>query len=126
MTSKAGSADEAAEAIGLAALVFVTEDGQRLERFLAETGLSPDDLRASAGTREGLAGILDHLLADESLLMVFVASASLDPAAIAPARDMLAGGSDAKQFASTNYTSGHASGRAQARRPSKRWVGPGA
>lgn len=120
----AGHAEEA-ESIGLAALVFLTEDAGRLQRFLADTGLTPDALRASAGTPEGLAAVLDHLLADESLLMVFTAGSGIDPAAVAPARETLAGGGDAQRFAADAYTSGHSGGRPRAKRPSRRWQGPG-
>lgn len=115
-----------AESIGLAALVFLTEDGERLGRFLSTTGISPAELKATAGTPEGQAGVLDYLLSDESLLMVFSAEAGIDPAAIAPAREALVGGGDAKRYAAENYTSGNTSGRAASKRPSKRWAGPGA
>ncbi len=114
-----------AESIGLAALVFLTEDGERLGRFLAATGISPGELKATAGTPEGQAGVLDYLLSDESLLMVFSAEAGIDPGAIAPAREELAGGGDAKRFAAENYTSGNTSGRSTSKRSSKRWAGPG-
>ena len=121
----AGDPGEAAEAIGLAALVFLTEEEDRLGRCLSETGLSPDDLRAAAGTRHGYVAVLDHVLADESLLLVFTASAGIDPAAVGPARDVLAGDGDARQFASANYTSGNTTGRTGPKRASKRWPGPG-
>jgi hypothetical protein len=120
-----GESDEA-EQIGLAALVFMTEDADRLGRFLNDTGLSPTDLSALAGTADGQAAVLDYLLADESLLMVFAAGAGLDPAAVGPARIALAGGVDAHRFAADNYTSGHSAGRSQRKRPSKRWAGPDA
>lgn len=119
----------AAEEIGLAALVFLTEDADRLGRFLAESGLHPSELKRTAGTPEGLVAVLDHLLSDESLLMVFAAGAGLDPAEIGPARDVLGGGSDARSFAAANFTAGHTGGRAttkEPRKPSKRWPGPGA
>jgi hypothetical protein len=117
---------ERAEQIGLVALLFMTEDADRLGRFLDETGLSPADLKSLAGTAEGQAAVLDYLLADESLLMVFAAGAGIEPSAVGPARMALAGGADAQRFVAENYTSGHASGRTQAKRPSKRWAGPGA
>lgn len=120
-------ARDKAEQIGLAALVFLTEDEDRLGRFLGETGLSPDDLRASAGTPEGLVAVLDHILGDESLLMVFAAGAGLQPGEIGPAREVLGGGADAREFASQNYTSGYGGGQTTApKRPSRRWPGPGA
>ncbi len=115
---------EEAEQIGLAALVFLTEDAERLGRFFNDTGFSPTDLRAVAGTAEGQAAVLDYLLADESLLMVFAAGAGIDPAAIGPARVALAGGGDALRFASENHSSGHSTGRQSRKRPSKRWAGP--
>ena len=115
-----------AESIGLSALVFLTEDGERLGRFLASTGISPAELKATAGSPKGQAGVLDYLLSDESLLMVFAAEAGIDPGAIAPAREALVGGGDAKRFAAENYTSGNTSERMSSKRASKRWPGPGA
>lgn len=125
-TPTATPAHDDAEQTALAALVFLTEDADRLGRFLNDTGLSPAELRATAGTPAGLAAVLDHLLADESLLMVFAAGAGIEPAAIAPAREVLAGGKDAQQFAANNYTAGQSPGRPQPKRPSRRWPGPGA
>lgn len=117
------AAPESAEAIGLAALVFVTQDEQRLGRFLAETGISPADLGRAAGTPEMLAAVLDHLLQDESLLMVFAADAGILPAKIAPARIALGGASG--DF--NNYGYGEAAQK-QVKGPSKsssrRWPGP--
>lgn len=73
-------AESAAEALGLKALVFVTEDEGRLFRFLAETGMAPDALRNQAGAPATLAAVLGHLLDDESLMLVFTSSAGVDPA----------------------------------------------
>ena len=120
----AEDAIENAEAIGLAALVFLTEDEDRLGRFLSETGLSPDDLRASAGTREGLVAVLDHLLADESL----ADGVRRGRQASIPWRSGRRGrcspaDADARQFASANYTSGHT--RDAARRSGRPSAGRG-
>ncbi len=41
-----------------------------------------------------LAGVLEHMLADERLLVAFSLSAGLDPAVVAQARDMLGGHRD--------------------------------
>jgi hypothetical protein len=84
----------------------------------------PAELRETAGTPGGLAAVLDHLLGDESLLMVFAATAGLDPAQIGPARDTLAGGKDAQRFAAEHHTSGHTGGGGR-KKASKRWPGPG-
>lgn len=82
---------EAAQSIALTALAFLAEDGERLSRFLTLTGMSPAELRAAAGAPETLAAVLDHVLGDESLLLVFSASKSVAPETIAPARALLAG-----------------------------------
>jgi hypothetical protein len=79
-----------AEAIALAGLTFLAEDGARLGRFLALTGMGPDDLRASAGSAGTLCAVLDYLLGDESLLLVFAASKGVSPQDLAPARALLA------------------------------------
>ena len=112
---------EQAEQTGLAALVFLTEDEDRLGKFLGDTGLSPDDLRASAGTHAGLVAVLDYVLAEEAMLMAFAVTAQIEPAAIGPARDVLAGGSD-----SMGYAAAHGARPAyqQPKRPSRRWAGP--
>ena len=82
-----------AEAHGLKALIFLAEDERRLTRFLAESGLDPDELRRRAGEPEMLAAVLNHLLEDESLLLVFAASAGFDPAEVQSARAALGGAS---------------------------------
>ena len=81
---------EEAETMGLAALAFLAEDAPRLGRFLALTGIGPDQLRNAADAPETLLAVLDHLLGDESLLLVFTASRNLRPEALLPARQALA------------------------------------
>lgn len=115
-----------AEEIGLQALVFLTEDGDRLGRFFGDTGLSPQQLSQNAGQPDMLAAVLDYVLADESALLVFCAEAGLQPEAVASARVVLPGADEeAKQFAANHQTSGNIAGRATLKRPSKRWAGPG-
>jgi hypothetical protein len=80
---------EAAEAIGLTALAFVAEDSARLGRFLSLTGISPGQLRDEASAPHTLAAVLAHLAEDESLLLVFAASAACAPEAIERARMLL-------------------------------------
>ncbi len=121
--SPSPSQQESAEAIGLAALVFLTEDGERLGRFLGETGLSPADLGSAAGTPHMLAAVLEYLLADESLLMVFAAGAGLDPLDIAPARFTLGGGGSGMNEEGYGETANRQS-RTAVKKPSRRWRGP--
>jgi hypothetical protein len=90
-STTSGAQEEAAEEIASKALLYLAEDPGRLSRFLAETGVDPDELRSSAGTRGMLAAVLDHVLRDESLLLVFAAGHGLDPAQVAAAERALSG-----------------------------------
>jgi hypothetical protein len=80
---------EAAETLAIAALAFIAAEPERLEGFLGATGLTVDRLRESATAPDFLAGVLEHMLADESLLLAFADSAAVDPAAVARARNAL-------------------------------------
>ena len=71
---------DTAETIAISALAFLADDGPRLGRFLAVTGLGPAELRAQASTPRVLAAVLDYLLQDESLLLVFATSNRIAPA----------------------------------------------
>jgi hypothetical protein len=82
---------EEAEIIALNALSFLASDAVRLDRFLRLSGVSATDIRAAAAEREFLAGILNHLLQDESLLLTFAAEADLDPRLPALAAEILNG-----------------------------------
>lgn len=82
--------EENAVSLGLDGLAFLAEDGPRLGRFLALTGISPDSLRALADRPETLLAVLDHLLGDESLLLVFASSRGVAPDSVARARAVLA------------------------------------
>ena len=80
-----------AEVIALQALAFLAEDAQRLGTFLALTGLGPDELRAQARERHLLAAVLDHLLRNESELLVFAADYKIAPELIGRAHAALEG-----------------------------------
>jgi hypothetical protein len=80
------------ELVALAALGFLAAEPDRLVRFLALSGLALEDLRERAGEPALLAAVLDHLLADESLLFVFAEAESLHPSEVAAARRKLPGG----------------------------------
>ena len=82
---------EAAETLAIQALSFIAEEPERLNGFLNATGLTPDRLRESANAPDFLAGVLEHMLANESLLVAFADSAGIDPAAVARARNALGG-----------------------------------
>lgn len=79
-----------AEEVGLLALLFLTADGARIDRFLALTGSTIDQLRAGAHTALLQAAILDYFLRDESLLLEFTGNAGIPPDSIARVRAALA------------------------------------
>ncbi|MGZ3284063.1 MAG: DUF3572 domain-containing protein [Xanthobacteraceae bacterium] len=81
----------AAEELAIAALGFIAGEPEQLGRFLAMTGIGPDSLRDAAREPRFLAGVLDHVAADEALLLAFAAANEIDPEAVMRARDVLAG-----------------------------------
>lgn len=91
MNPQPDAARDTAEAIALRALAFLASDGERLGRFLALTGIGPSELRAQARQPQMLAGILDHLMQDETLLMVFAAEVGMKPENVAAAHLALTG-----------------------------------
>ena len=82
---------EAVEMLAIQALGFIAEDPERMAGFLASTGIAAEDIRAAAGEPGFLAGVLEHMLGDESLLIAFALSAGIDPAEVARARGALGG-----------------------------------
>lgn len=91
MKRPSSAAREAAEILAIQALAFIAEEPDRLNAFLNTTGLTVERLRGSATDPGFLAGVLDHMLAEESLLVAFADSASINPADIARARGALGG-----------------------------------
>lgn len=81
---------EDAETLAIEAFGFLASDESRLIPFLKATGLDLPTIRKAAGTVEFLTGVLDFLMSDESLLLVFAAHRRLDPNLIALARQTLA------------------------------------
>jgi hypothetical protein len=78
-----------AETIAIKALSFLAGRPEELGRFLALTGIDPSSLRQSAAEPGFLGGVLDFLLQDEPLMMVFAEAEGIAPAAIASARHHL-------------------------------------
>lgn len=91
MSKRSGQSQADSEQIAFEALRFLAEEPERLVRFLELTGLTPQDLRQSAHEASTQAAILDHLLGDESLLLVFAAHAGISAEAVSEARNMLTG-----------------------------------
>ena len=89
MKKRQAPSRQAAEMLAVQALTFIVEDPERLAGFLAATGLTGAGIRQAARQADFLAGVLEHMLGDKSLLLAFADSAGTDPAAIARARAVL-------------------------------------
>lgn len=80
---------EAAEILAIQALAFIAQDEERLGRFLAVTGIGPAQIRDAAKEPHFLAGVLDHIAADEAMLLAFAEQAGIKPSTVAHARRVL-------------------------------------
>ena len=80
---------DAARQLGLDALLFLAQEPARIGVFLNASGIAPERLRAAAGEDGTLAAVLDHLVADESLLLVFAANGGHRPDDLWPALERL-------------------------------------
>lgn len=83
--SRSGIAPDAAEELAILALAYVAQAPERLASFLTATGLQADAVRRAARQPGFLAGVLEHILGDENLLIAFAESAGIDPADVARA-----------------------------------------
>jgi hypothetical protein len=77
--------------LSIAALAWLAEDTERLQRFLALSGLGPQNLRSAAAEPGFLGAVLDHLGANEALLIAFAEHQNVAPETIMQARALLAG-----------------------------------
>jgi len=69
---------DTAAAISFRALAFLAADSDRLGRFMALTGIAPGVIRELARERSFQAAVLEHLLADETLLLQFCENEAID------------------------------------------------
>lgn len=83
-----------AQAVALQALAHLAGDAERLERFMALTGIGPAELsaRARQGDAALLSAVLHHYLNFEPDLLAFCTTASLKPTLPAIAAEVLSGG----------------------------------
>jgi len=82
---------QAAEALAVQALAYLAGDPERLQRFLALSGVGPDTIRAAAAEPRFLAGVLEHIAGDERLLIAFAQDVEVSPEQVARACAALAG-----------------------------------
>jgi hypothetical protein len=82
---------ELAEMLAIQALSFLADEPERIERFLALTGIESQSLRDAAREPNFLLGVLEHLAGDERLLQQFSDQEEITPETVTRARDLLAG-----------------------------------
>lgn len=82
---------KAARALAIDALAFLAADPDRLGRFLALSGIGPDQVRAAAQEPGFLAGVLEHVQSDESLLLAFAEHNGIGPQQVGKALRALGG-----------------------------------
>jgi Protein of unknown function (DUF3572) len=80
---------ETAEMLAVQALAFMAEDDVRLSSFVASSGVALQSVRTAAREPNFLAGVLEHILSDENLLIAFAEGAGINPADVARARQAL-------------------------------------
>lgn len=78
-----------AEQIAIRVLTFIADDQQHLERFMQLTGWTAQAMAENAGTPAFLGSLLEHILADEPLLLSFTANSGIDPSHVSQARYLL-------------------------------------
>jgi hypothetical protein len=76
--------------MAIQALAFIAAEPERIGPFLAATGIGPEMIRAAARERDFLAGVLDYLAGDDTLLIAFATEAGINPFDIPIAGDVLA------------------------------------
>lgn len=60
------------------ALSFIASEPERLGRFLALSGIGPEDVREAAREAGFLAGVLDYIAGDQRLLADFAESLGIE------------------------------------------------
>lgn len=78
------------QTLALNALGWIIVDEERASRFLALTGLTPDELRASLGYPSTLAAVLDYLCGHEPDLIAAADALGCAPSELVTARERLA------------------------------------
>jgi hypothetical protein len=82
---------EAAQTLAIEALAWLAAEPERIGRFLAMTGIGPEDIRQAAREPQFLAGVLEHIISDERILLEFAVHTQVDPPTVERARAVLGG-----------------------------------
>jgi len=91
MAKEARITRKIAENLAIHALGLLASDPERLGAFLAATGIGPDMIRKAAAEPSFLAGVLDHVSADEGLLIALAEHAGVAPQDVEHAQAILCG-----------------------------------
>ncbi len=70
---------EQAEILAIQALSYLANTQEELQRMMSITGMDTNSLKQNAQSREGLAGLLDYICQDESILLGFCETAGIQP-----------------------------------------------
>ncbi len=79
------------EAIAIQGLHFIASDDDRLQRFMALTGITPDGIRDAASEPGFALSVLDFIGQDDETVLAFAAVNGLRPEDVMMAREKLAG-----------------------------------
>ncbi|MEL7428985.1 MAG: DUF3572 domain-containing protein [Pseudomonadota bacterium] len=77
---------ETASDIAVSGLQYLAGDTEQLSRFIALTGITPQDMREQAHSPEFMAAVLDYYLGNEPTLLAFATSCDHKPEDVAKAR----------------------------------------
>jgi hypothetical protein len=91
-TAARGEKREQAEELAIAAFGFLAADSDRLSRFLTIVGIDISTLREATRDPDFLAGVLDHICGEETLLLAFATERGVERNAIMRGRNALGGG----------------------------------
>ena len=70
---------EQAEILAIQVLGYLAGTEEELQRLMMTTGMDSAALKQSAQSRAGLAGVLDYICQDESILLGFCEAARIQP-----------------------------------------------
>ncbi len=85
MKSKSLQDHAVADSLAVDVLLWMVQDPDRLLPFLNATGLTPDALRRAAEDPTILDAVLDHVMADEPVLLACARALEVPPERIASA-----------------------------------------
>lgn len=71
---------DTATSIAISGLQYIAGDEEQISRFIALTGITPDEMREAAESKSFMIAVLEFFMGDEPTLLAFAASQNIDPA----------------------------------------------